>query len=54
LHLAAPLPASTMHRRELTQAAETAVRAALGLPAADRGTEPAAGPAPGSGAGCAT
>ena len=54
LHLAAPLPASAMHRRELTQAAETAVRAALGLPAADCGTEPAAGPAPGSGAGCAT
>ena len=49
LHLAAPLPASAMHRRELAQAAETAVRDALGLPAADRGTDPAAGPATASG-----
>jgi 1-acyl-sn-glycerol-3-phosphate acyltransferase len=54
LHLAAPLSASTMHRRELTRAAETAVREALGLPAAGRGTDPAAEPATRSGAGSAT
>jgi hypothetical protein len=54
LYLASPLSASTMHRRELTQAAETAVRAALGLPAADRGTDPAVEPSTGSGASSAS
>ncbi len=34
LHISAPLAASAMHRRELARAAESAVRDALGLPAA--------------------
>ncbi len=38
LYISAPLPASAMHRRDLTRAAEAAVRDALGLPGADAGS----------------